>query len=168
MKYIILIIIIIIILTLLGVYLIYKNKQEKNKLNNVRINESLKNIEILMEEKEKYLEESINLIKNSNKKKYNKKDILDSLIKNKSKKLDLYEQYEELQKSYKEFLNLIYDDKKLQEDKKINGIKYKLNNIENDLNASIKYYNKYIVLSNNKATKFNIVKEEEFEILKEK
>ena len=52
MKYIILIIIIIIILSLIGIYLLYKNKQEKDKLNNTRLKEALKNIEILIEQKE--------------------------------------------------------------------------------------------------------------------
>lgn len=164
MKYLILIIIIILIFIGIAIYNIYQAKQGKTKLQEERINESIKTIELLLDKKEKVLEDTISVIKNSNKKKYTKKEILENLIKNKSKKLTLIQKHDELRKLMKEFNTIIEDDKKLEENKKLTELRYELSIIETDLISTCKFYNKYI---NKKETKFNIEKEEELEILKE-
>ena len=107
-----------------------------------------------LEKKEEYLERALDTIKNSNKKKYSKKNIMESLIINKNKKLDIVTMYEELDKNLKELKDIIEDDSKLKELKKLNEVMYDLNNNENDLQASINFYNESI--NNVKKIKKNI------------
>lgn len=177
MEIVITIIICILIILAILIYLINKNKKEEVLQKVTNINEAIKSINIELEKEEKLLEYSINVIKESNKRKYTKKNILDDLIKNKNKKLDIYQKYNELEKNIKEFNNLIEEDKKLEEVKEIKKIIYKLKLIRNDLQASIKFYDNNIdeldkekpIFTKNieRYKKFNIKKEEEFEILKE-
>ena len=177
MEIVISIIICVLIILAILIYLINKNKKEEVLQKVTNMNEAIKSINIELEKEEKLLEYYINIIKDSNKRKYTKKNILDDLIKNKNKKLNIYQKYNELEKNIKEFNNLIEEDKKLEEVKEIKKIIYKLKLIRNDLQASIKFYDNNIdeldkekpIFTKNieRYKKFNIQKEEEFEILKE-
>ncbi len=108
----------------------------------VRVEEALKNIEFFLEKKENNLKKAIPLIKDTNKRKYGKKEILPDLIKNKNIKQNLKERDESLKNDLKEFKNLLEDDEKLVKNKAIREIYFDSIEIENDLNASKKYYNK--------------------------
>jgi len=177
MEIVITIIICILIILAVLIYLINKIKKEEVLQKVTNINEAIKSINIELEKEEKLLEYSINVIKESNKRKYSKKNILDDIIKNKNKKLNIYQKYNELEKNIKEFNSLIEEDKKLEEVKEIKKIIYKLKLIRNDLQASIKFYDNNVdeldkekpIFTKNieRYKKFNIKKEEEFEILKE-
>lgn len=157
---------------------------QKYRLLQVRIEEALKNIEYFLNKKEENLKKAIPLIKNSNKKKYGKKEILENLIKNTNIKQSLKEQDDSLRKDQKEFKLLLEEDEKLTKIKELNEIYFNSIEIENDLNASKKYYNKIVkkideefkkfpnrflkrILKYEKLEKFNTKKEETLEILKE-
>lgn len=132
------------IIIMIFVYFRVKNNAEMLNLYNEQINESLKSIDLYLEKKEEYLERALETVKNSNKKKYAKKNIMESLIINKNKKLDRIEMYNELDNNLKELLDLIDDDAKLKEVKKLNAVLYDLNNNDSDLMASINFYNESI------------------------
>lgn len=163
--------------------LIIVTNQQSYKISLVRINEAMKNIEYFLEEKEENLESVISIIKDSNKRKYNKKSILESLIKNKNIKQTVHEKDQNLKENLKEFINLLEDDEKLTKIKEINDIYFETIEIENDLNASKKYYNKIVnqmekdfkrfpknilkgILKYEPLEKFNTKKETTLEILK--
>lgn len=165
--------------------LVITHSQQKYKILQVRIEEALKNIEYFLEKKEENLKSAIPIIKKSNKKKYEKEEILPSLIKNQNIKQTLYEQDESLRKNLKELTQLLDIDETLTKIKELNEIYYSSIEIENDLNASKKYYNKIAkkiddefkkfpqkilkkVLKYQKLERFNTKKEETLEILKEK
>ncbi len=164
--------------------LIVNYHHQKYRLLQVRIEEALKNIEYFLAKKEENLKKAIPLIQNSNKKKYGKKAILEDLIKNTNIKQSLKEQDESLRKNQKEFSLLLEEDEKLTKIKELNEIYFNSIEIENDLNASKKYYNKIVkkmdqefkkfpaklfkrILKYEKLEKFNTKKEETLEILKE-
>lgn len=163
--------------------IILSNKQSYPILL-IRMEEAIKNIEYFLEKKEENLEKAIPLIKESNKRKYGKKEILDNLIKNKNIKQTLYEKDNSLRNDLKEFILLLEDNDKLLKIKEINEIYFDSIEIENDLNASKKYYNKIVnkvdqefkkfpknilksILGYKKYEKFNVKKEETLEILKD-
>ena len=146
--------------------------------------EAIKNIEYFLEKKEENLEKAIPLIKESNKRKYGKKEILENLIKNKNIKQNLYEKDKNLSNDLKEFKLLLEDDEKLLKNKEISEIYFESIEIENDLNASKKYFNKTVtkcdnefkkfpknilknILKYKKEEKFTIKREQTLEILKE-
>lgn len=122
--------------------LFYISNKRSYEILVIRMDEAIKNIEYFLSQKEENLENAISLIKESNKRKYNKKDILSNLIKNKNIKQNLYEKDISLRKDLKEFLSLLEDDEKLLKNKEINEIYFESIEIENDLNASKKYFNK--------------------------
>lgn len=160
------------------------NAKKKIEIIDVRIEEALKNIEYFLEKKEEYLEKAIELIVNANKRKYGKKNILETLIKNKNIKRDLIKKDEDLKLDLKEFYTILEEDEKLTEKKEICEVYFDSIEIENDLNASKKYYNKFAnirekefekfpknilkgFLNYKKLETFNTKKEETLEILKE-
>jgi len=166
------------------IYLIILSNKQSYQILVIRMEEAIKNIEYFLEKKEENLEKAINLIKDSNKRKYGKKEILESLIKNKNIKQDLYVKDEALRGNLKEFLEILENDEKLMKIKEINEIYFESIEIENDLNASKKYYNKIInrvenefknfpknilkrILGYQKFEKFNVKKEQTLEILKD-
>lgn len=174
--------IIIAILALLAL-IVSANKQSYQILV-IRMEEAIKNIEYFLEKKEENLEKAIFLIKESNKRKYGKKEILENLIKNKNIKQNLYEKDKNLSNDLKEFKLLLEDDEKLLKNKEISEIYFESVEIENDLNASKKYFNKIVtkcdnefkkfpknilksILKYKKEEKFSIKKEQTLEILKE-
>lgn len=143
MEYVVIVLCFIIVI-IVCCYFNIKNKIELFNLYNKKIDESIKSIDLFLEKKEVYLERAINIIKNSNKKKYAKKDIMESLIKNKNKKLDRASIYNELEVNLKELYELIEDDQKLSGVKKLDEVVYDIKNNESDLIASIKFYNSSI------------------------
>ena len=106
MEYIIIGLCIVIVIGFFIFFNIRKNSEILD-LSNEKINESIKNIDLYLEKKEEYLERALDTIKNSNKKKYSKKNIMESLIINKNKKLDIVTMYEELDKNLKELKDII-------------------------------------------------------------
>lgn len=134
----------VVIVIILFIYFNIKNNSEMLVLHNEKINESLKSIDLYLEKKEEYLERALDTIKNSNKKKYSKKNIMESLIINKNKKLDRVEMYNELDKNLNELYEIVEDDAKLKEVKKLNTVLYDLNNNDSDLMASINFYNEAV------------------------
>jgi len=157
---------------------------QKYQMLLVRTEEALKNIEYFLEKKEENLEKIIPIVKNSNKRKYGKKDILPNLIKNKNIKQTLKEKDDSLRNDLKEFTELLDMDEKLTKIKEINDIYFESIEIENDLTASKKYYNKIAkqidqefkkfpknilkgIFKYKSLEKFNIKKEQTLEILKE-
>lgn len=182
MEIIISIICIIVAISALLALVIVTSKQNY-KILLVRTEEAMKNIEYFLEEKEELLESVIPLIKESNKRKYGKKEILANLTKNKNIKQTSHEKDENLKDNLKEFLTLLEDDEKLAKNKEINEIYFETIEIENDLNASKKYFNKIVdkiekefekfpknimknILNYEKLEKFNTKKESTLEILK--
>ena len=183
MELIICIICIIIVIIALLALIISSNKQSYQILV-IRMEEAIKNIEYFLEKKEENLEKAIPLIKESNKRKYGKKEILENLIKNKNIKQNLYEKDKNLSNDLKEFKLLLEDDEKLLKNKEISEIYFESIEIENDLNASKKYFNKTVtkcdnefkkfpknilknILKYKKEEKFTIKREQTLEILKE-
>lgn len=183
MELIICIICIIIVIVALLALIISTNKQSYQILV-IRMEEAIKNIEYFLEKKEENLEKVIPLIKESNKRKYGKKEILENLIKNKNIKQNLYEKDKNLSNDLKEFKLLLEEDEKLLKNKEISEIYFESIEIENDLNASKKYFNKTVtkcdnefkkfpknilknILKYKKEEKFTIKKEQTLEILKE-
>lgn len=183
MELIICIICIIIVIVALLALIISTNKQSYQILV-IRMEEAIKNIEYFLEKKEENLEKAIPLIKESNKRKYGKKEILENLIKNKNIKQNLYEKDKNLSNDLKEFKLLLEEDEKLLKNKEISEIYFESIEIENDLNASKKYFNKIVtkcdnefkkfpknilknILKYKKEEKFTIKKEQTLEILKE-
>ena len=183
MELIICIICIIIVIVAILALIISTNKQSYQILV-IRMEEAIKNIEYFLEKKEENLEKAIPLIKESNKRKYGKKEILENLIKNKNIKQNLYEKDKNLSNDLKEFKLLLEDDEKLLKNKEISEIYFESIEIENDLNASKKYFNKTVtkcdnefkkfpknilknILKYKKEEKFTIKKEQTLEILKE-
>lgn len=122
--------------------MIISYNQKKIEVLKVRLEEARKNIHYFLEKKEENLEKAIPVIVNSNKRKYGKKEILKDLIKKKNLKRDLFEKDRDLKEVKKEFLTLLEEDEKLQEKKEINEIYFDMIDIENDLTASKKYYNR--------------------------
>lgn len=174
---------IVVALAALFILVITYNRQ-KYQILQVRIEEAIKNIEYFLEKKEKNLMKAIPIIEDSNKKKYGKKEVLSDLIKNQNIKKTLQEQDENLRKNQKEFTELLEDDEKLTKIKALNEIYFDGIEIENNLNASKKYYNKIAkkidqeftkfprnimknILKYEKLELFNTKKEETLEILKE-
>ena len=183
MELIICIICIIIVIVAILALIISTNKQ-RSQILVIRMEEAIKNIEYFLEKKEENLEKAIPLIKESNKRKYGKKEILENLIKNKNIKQNLYEKDKNLSNDLKEFKLLLEDDEKLLKNKEISEIYFESIEIENDLNASKKYFNKTVtkcdnefkkfpknilknILKYKKEEKFTIKKEQTLEILKE-
>ena len=183
MELIICIMCIIIVIVALLALIISTNKQSYQILV-IRMEEAIKNIEYFLEKKEENLEKAIPLIKESNKRKYGKKEILENLIKNKNIKQNLYEKDKNLSNDLKEFKLLLEEDEKLLKNKEISEIYFESIETENDLNASKKYFNKIVtkcdnefkkfpknilknILKYKKEEKFTIKKEQTLEILKE-
>lgn len=133
--------IIIFILIFIMIELLLKNKFQ---FNIIRINEAENNIDILLLKKFHLLEKAIKIIEDSNSK-YLEEGLSDKLIKLKNKNGDNFEMNKELdiiKANYKDLLEL---DSKLDSIEEITNINFEMIDIENELKAAKKYYNKYIV-----------------------
>lgn len=173
------------IITILSICaIIIISGKRKVDILKVRLEEAQKNIDYFLEKKEETLEKVIPLIIASNKRKYGKKTILEDLIKNKNIKRDFIKKDIDLKENLKEFYTLLEEDEKLQQNKEIYDVYFDSVEIENDLNATKKYYNKIADKWENefkkfpanslkssfgykKIEQFNTKKEEWLEILKE-
>ena len=126
-------------------------------------------MDILFEKKANLLERAVNIIKENNKQ-YKEEILLDNLTKIKNQTLSRFELNHELTLGFRDYKGLLDLDVKLAELDSLKGINEELFNIDNDLNASKKYYNDSVVLYNKlvKCLPSNIVakiykyKEEEF------
>lgn len=113
----------------------------------IKIDEAFNSMDIAFEKKANLLERAINIIKENNKK-YKEEILLDNLTKIKSKDLDRFELNHELMLGFRDYKGLLDLDKSLAKIDALKGINEELINIDNDLNASKKYYNDNIVRYN--------------------
>lgn len=173
------------IVTLFMIFVIIEvSFYNKFQVLKIKISEALNNMDILFEKKFSLLERCANIIKENNKK-YKEELLLDNLVKIKNQKIDRFDVNRELMIASRDYYGLLDLDTKLARIDSLKNINEDLIDIENDLNASKKYYNDSIVLynklvscfpSNIVAKIFNYKKEEFFkeekletlEILKEK
>lgn len=173
------------IIALIMIFIIIEvNFYNKFQFLKVKISEALNNVDILFEKKFSLLERCANIIKENNKN-YKEELILDNLNKIKNQKINRFELNKELTIALRDYYSLLDLDKKLASVEALKNINEELIEIENNLNASKKYYNDNIVLhnklvkafpSNLVATLFHYKKEDFFkeekietlEILKEK
>ena len=130
----------------------------KFQLLKIKITEALNNMDILFEKKFNLLERCTNIIKENNNK-YKEDLILDNLLKIKNQKIDRFELNHELTIALRDYYALLDLDKKLASIESLKNINDDLVDIDNDLNASKKYYNDNIVLYNKLVRSFpsNIV-----------
>ena len=124
------------------------NFYNKFQLLKIKISEAINNIDILFEKKFNLLERCANIIKENNKK-YKEELILDNLVKIKNQKIDRFDLNRELTIALRDYHALLDLDKKLASIESLKNINEDLIDIDNDLNASKKYYNDNIVLYNN-------------------
>lgn len=120
----------------------------KFQLLKIKISEALNNMDILFEKKFNLLERCASIIKENNKK-YKEDLILDNLVKIKNQKINRFELNKELTIALRDYHSLLDLDKKLASIESLKNINQDLIDIDNDLNASKKYYNDNIVLYNN-------------------
>lgn len=142
--------IVILILLFILIELLLKNRFQDNI---IRINEAENNIDILLLKKLHLLDKAIKKIEDSDEK-YINEGLSDKLIKLKNKNCDNFEMNKELdiiKANYKELLEL---DSKLETIEEIVNINFEMIDIENELKAAKKYYNKYIVPYNRLAKRF--------------
>lgn len=124
----------------------------------IKISEAINNMDILFEKKFSLLERCANVIKENNNK-YKEDLILDNLVKIKNQKINRFDLNRELTIALRDYYALLDLDKKLSSIEALKNINEDLIDIDNDLNASKKYYNDSIVLYNNLVKSFpsNIV-----------
>lgn len=147
------------IIALIMIFIIFEiSLYNKFQLLKIKITEALNNMDILFEKKFNLLERCTNIIKENNNK-YKEDLILDNLLKIKNQKLDRFELNRELTIALRDYYALLDLDKKLANIDALKNINEDLVDIDNDLNASKKYYNDNIVLYNKLVKSFpsNIV-----------
>ena len=141
--------IIIVVIAILVVFTMFEiNYYNKFQMLKTKISEAFNSMDILFEKKANLLERATNIIKENNKQ-YKEDVLLDNLVKIKNKKIDRFELNHELTLGFRDYKGLLDLDKKLSELDSLKSINEELINIDNDLNASKKYYNDNIVLYNN-------------------
>ena len=125
-------IVVFIVLICVIIVLVYKNKY--NFLYN-KVKEADNNLDILLQKKEEILLKIVPILEEAK-----IKDIPE-VIKLKSKKLNHHEMYRELMSMTSEILKIIDDYEEMLDFKKLDALVDKLNENENDLRATLKYYN---------------------------
>ena len=141
--------VIIVGIVLIFIFLIIEiSMYNKFQILKIKISEAYNNMDILFEKKFNLLERAINIIKENNKQ-YKEELLLDNLIKIKNKKIDRFELNHELTLAFRDYKSILDLDKKLAGLDALKSINEELMNIDNDLNASKKYYNDNVVLYNN-------------------
>ena len=144
-----LIYILIIIAVLIAIFIIIEvNNFNKFQRLNTKISEAYNNMDILFEKKANLLERAVNIIKENNEQ-YKEEILLDNLTKIKNQTLTRFELNHELTLGFRDYKGLIDLDTSLASLDSLKGINDELLNVDNDLNASKKYYNDNIVLYNN-------------------
>ena len=177
--------IIVIAIALLVIFIMFEiNNYNKFQILKTKISEAYNNMDILFEKKANLLERAVNIIKENNEQ-YKEEIMLDNLTKIKNQTISRFELNHELMLGFRDYKSLIDLDKNLAKLDALKSINEELINIDNDLNASKKYYNDNVVLFNNlvkcfpsnivaglfKCKKMDFFKEEKIEtleILKEK
>lgn len=124
------------------------NYYNKFQVQKNKISEAYNNMDILFEKKANLLERSVTIIKENNKQ-YKEELLLDNLTKIKNKKLTRFDLNRELTLAFRDYKGILDLDKKLAGLDALKSINEELINIDNDLNASKKYYNDNIVIYNN-------------------
>lgn len=146
--------IIVAIIAMIAVFIIFEvNFYNQFQLMKLKISEAFNNIDILFEKKFNLLERSVEIIKENNDK-YKEELILDNLVKIKNKKMDRFDLNRELTIALRDYHSILDLDKKLSGLDSLKNINESLIDIENDLNASKKYYNDTIVLYNHLVKSF--------------
>ena len=125
-------IVVLIVLICVIIVLVYKNKY--NFLY-IKVKEADNNLDILLQKKEEILLKIVPILEEAK-----IKDIPE-VIKLKSKKLNHHEMYRELMSMTSEILKIIDDYEEMLDFKKLDALVDKLNENENDLRATLKYYN---------------------------
>ena len=125
-------IVVLIVLICVIIVLVFKNKY--NFLY-IKVKEADNNLDILLQKKEEILLKIVPILEEAK-----IKDIPE-VIKLKSKKLNHHEMYRELMSMTSEILKIIDDYEEMLDFKKLDALVDKLNENENDLRATLKYYN---------------------------
>lgn len=110
---------------------------QKFQYYTIRTNEAEGNIDILLQKKIEYITQIIPIIQSKSK----EKDFLDKFQEIREKERDHFEINEYLKNSYLEIIKIIDDHEKLLKDKKFVEIIESIEDNEEDLVASIKFYN---------------------------
>lgn len=141
--------VIVALVTLFMIFIMIEvNFYNKFQLLKIKISEAINNIDILFEKKFSLLERCTNIIKENNKK-YKEELLLDNLVKIKNQKINRFDLNRELTIALRDYHGLLDLDTKLANIDALKKINEDLIDIDNDLNASKKYYNDNIVLYNN-------------------
>ncbi len=119
----------------------------KFQVARIRISEAENNIDILLQKKLVLLERVIKVIEEANPK-YKDDQILINVIKLKNKKVNNFELNEELDKAIAEYKGIMDLDSKLGNVESLININYDLTNVDNDLIAAKKFYNRTIISYN--------------------
>lgn len=178
-------IIMIILITLVSFSIvIYLTKRSKYQFLLLKLDEAENNIDILLEKRLELFKRAIPIIKDSQKK-YKDSNILSDVFKLQQTKVNNFELNNTLNTIKKEFIELIELNKDLSELDKLSKIRFEMIDVENELIASIKYYNNNADQYNGLLKKFSsnivgsilkyknknlyeVVEEELFEIMKKK
>ena len=124
------------------------NNYNKFQILNTKISEAFNSMDILFEKKANLLERAVNVIKENNEQ-YKEEIMLDNLTKIKNQTISRFELNHELMLGFRDYKSLLDLDTNLSNLDALKGINEELLNIDNDLNASKKYYNDNVVLFNN-------------------
>ncbi|MDE5587403.1 MAG: LemA family protein, partial [Bacilli bacterium] len=136
-----------IIIFILLVFILEVAFYNRFQVAKIRISEAENNIDILLQKKLVLLERVIKVIEEADPK-YKEDQILINVIKLKNKKVNNFELNEELDKALAEYKGLLDLDSKLGNIESLTNINYDLTNVDNDLIAAKKFYNRTIVSYN--------------------
>jgi len=123
------------------------NNYNKFQILKTKVSEAFNNMDILFEKKANLLERAVNIIKENNEQ-YKEEIMLDNLTKIKNQTISRFELNHELMLGFRDYKALLDLDKNLANLEALKTINEELINIDNDLNASKKYYNDNIVVYN--------------------
>ena len=137
------------IVALIIIFIMFEiNNYNKFQILNTKISEAFNSMDILFEKKANLLERAVNVIKENNEQ-YKEEIMLDNLTKIKNQTISRFELNHELMLGFRDYKSLLDLDISLSSLDALKGINEELLNIDNDLNASKKYYNDNVVLFNN-------------------
>lgn len=148
---------VIILVIVIGIFVIsVLSCNNKYKLYNIKIDQVENNIDLLLQKKLDILNRISPIVN----KQLKTKDFFEDLKELNIKDYSHFEIYDNLRNSYNELFVKLEDNEKLLKNKSLNKLIDELNDIEDDLIASIKYYNDNVVSYNELIKKFpsNITK----------
>lgn len=174
--------IIISVIVVIGLIIVFGFISSRNKFRDIliKVNEAETNIDLALQKKHDLLEKSIPIVS----KEIEKDDFLYQLVSIKKESIDQFMENDILRECYSELFKVIDDNDKLLKNEELLTIYEGINLNEEDLIASIKYYNDSVVIYNELIHSFpssfykiflhekekefyKIEKREIFEILKE-